>query len=125
MRSGERAALLLSRLEAFGDPGVSTLAAFRRIIRSVPRGRVITYGQVAEAAGHPRSARLTVWALQGGHDLPWHRVVGAGGRISLRGADGEEQRLRLTMEGVSFRGNRVRIDVHGWIPGRRRGHRRT
>ena len=103
---------------------MSTLASFRHIIRSVPRGKVITYGQVAEAAGFPRAARLTVWALNSGEDLPWHRVVAAGGRIALRGPDGEEQRLRLTMEGVTFRGSRVRMDVHGWTPRireRRRG----
>jgi len=77
---------------------------------------VITYGQVAEAAGFPRAARLTVWALQRGSGLPWHRVVAAGGRIALPGEDGREQRLRLETEGVVFRGGRVRIDLHNWTP---------
>jgi methylated-DNA-protein-cysteine methyltransferase related protein len=78
---------------------------------------------VAEAAGFPGAARLTVRALQGGNGLPWHRVVGAGGRIALPGASGQEQRLRLEIEGVTFRGNRVRMDLHGWSP-RVRGARR-
>ncbi|MCI4327553.1 MAG: MGMT family protein [Thermoplasmata archaeon] len=75
-----------------------------------------TYGQVAAAAGFPGAARLTVRALQGERGLPWHRVVGAGGRIALHGMEGEEQRLRLALEGIKFRGRRVRMDLHGWIP---------
>jgi methylated-DNA-protein-cysteine methyltransferase related protein len=94
----------------------STLALLREVIARVPRGKVITYGEVAEAAGFPGGARLTVWGLQGGEGLPWHRVVGAGGRIALRGSQGQEQRLRLEMEGVKFRGGRVRMDLHRWTP---------
>jgi alkylated DNA nucleotide flippase Atl1 len=41
------------------------------------------------------------------HGLPWHRVVGSGGAIKLPGENGAEQRFRLQMEGVSFRGARV------------------
>jgi len=95
---------------------VSTLARLRRVIESVPRGKVITYGQVAEAGGFPGAARLTVWALQDGVGLPWHRVVGAGGRIALPGEEGQEQRLVLEIEGVRFHGGRVRMDLHNWTP---------
>ena len=65
-------------------------------------------------AGFPRSARLTVRALRGDHGLAWHRVVAAGGRIALPGEEGREQRLRLEVEGVKFRGGRVRMDRHAW-----------
>ena len=85
---------------------------------------MITYGQVAEAAGFPGAARLTVRALQRSDGLPWHRVVAAGGRIALSGAEGQEQRLRLQMEGVRFRSGRVRMDLHDWAP-RTRSRRRT
>lgn len=102
---------------------MSTLARIRQVIERVPRGRVITYGQAAEAAGFPRAARLTVRALYGGTALPWHRVVAAGGRIALKGADGEEQRLRLSLEGVKFKAGRVRMDLHGWVPRARRSRR--
>lgn len=88
------------------------------MIASVPRGKVITYGQVAEAAGFPGAARLTVRALQRSDGLPWYRVVAAGGRIALPGVEGREQRLRLEMEGVRFQGGRVRMDVHNWTPAR-------
>lgn len=99
----------------------STLARIRRVIAAVPRGKVITYGHAAAAAGFPGAPRLTVRALQNAEGLPWHRVVGAGGRIALPGEDGREQRLRLKMEGVTFRGNRVRMDLHDWVPKARRG----
>jgi methylated-DNA-protein-cysteine methyltransferase-like protein len=102
-----------------------SLGQFRAVIARVPRGKVITYGQVAEAAGFPRAARLTVRALQGATGLPWHRVVGAGGRIAMVGEDGREQRLRLEMEGVTFRGRRVRMDLYGWTPRARHRQRGT
>lgn len=84
---------------------------------------MITYGQVAAAAGFPGAARLTVRALYGEVGLPWHRVVAAGGKIALTGDDGREQRLRLSMEGVTFRGGRVRMDLHGWVPRARKDRR--
>jgi methylated-DNA-protein-cysteine methyltransferase-like protein len=85
------------------------LAAIRRI----PRGTVSTYGAVARAAGFPGAARQVVWALHGcGPDVPWQRVVGAGGKVLLKGAPALEQRLRLRTEGVSFRGERVAMDRH-------------
>ncbi len=83
-------------------------AAIRRAIRSIPRGKVATYGQVAAAAGCPAGARRVAFLLhREGDALPWQRVLGAGGRIRLQGASGREQRLRLEMEGILFRGRRV------------------
>ena len=95
---------------------MNTLNRIRNVIARVPRGRVITYGQAAAIAGFPGAARLTVWALHAGEGLPWHRVVAAGGRIALPGEEGREQRLRLEMEGVTFRSGRVRMDLHSWSP---------
>jgi methylated-DNA-protein-cysteine methyltransferase-like protein len=103
---------------------VSTLARLRLVIARVPRGKVITYGQVAAAGGFPRAARLTVWALQQSRGLPWHRVVAADGRIALPGEEGREQRLLLEIEGVTFRGARVRMDLHNWTPRARPGTKR-
>lgn len=89
--------------------------AFRRIILSVPVGRVSTYGAVAAAAGYPRLHRAVARLLRSDpviDRLPWHRIVGAGGDIRLREHGAQEQRLRLEMEGVSFRGDRVEISRH-------------
>lgn len=89
-------------------------AAFRRVILSIPKGKVATYGQVAAAAGYPLYHRAVVRFLKGelANRVPWQRVVGAGGEIKLRLEAALEQRLRLQMEGVTFRGSRVNLKLH-------------
>jgi len=83
------------------------------VIATIPKGKVSTYGEVAKAAGYPGSARQVVWALHNcGGKLPWHRVIGAGGRILCPGESGLEQRLRLKTEGVTFSGDRVLLADH-------------
>jgi len=77
-------------------------------VRAIPRGQVRSYGQVAKTAGRPLAARAVASALRAAPPgLPWHRVLGAGGRIRLRGTAGLEQRMRLMSEGARFRGSRV------------------
>jgi methylated-DNA-protein-cysteine methyltransferase-like protein len=93
------------------------LAAVRRI----PRGRVCTYGNVAEVAGLPRRARLVGTVLRqtpAGRGLPWYRVINAGGRISFPvGSDAyARQRHQLEAEGVVFVGGRVDLRRYGWPP---------
>lgn len=82
------------------------------MILSIPAGRVSTYGGVAAAAGYPRYHRAVARLLRTDpvDQLPWHRVVGAGGEIKLRGVAAHEQRLRLRLEGVQFKGKRVDMD---------------
>lgn len=89
-------------------------------VRALPRGRVATYGQVAAMLGVPRGARAVGWALRALSDsaarvVPWHRVVGAGGRISPRGGGGpDRQKARLRAEGVAFRrGGAIDLARHG------------
>lgn len=81
-------------------------------IRKIPPGKVATYGSVARAAGHPGAARQVVGVLRRSFGLAWHRVLGSGGQIKLRGDAGVEQRLRLEAEGVTFRGRRVQMKRH-------------
>lgn len=89
------------------------LAELRRVVKRIPRGKVATYGGVAKAAGYPGAARQVAWALHNNSGgLPWHRVLGSGGRILLPGNGGMEQRIRLEQEGVEFRGGRVAMDRH-------------
>jgi len=85
------------------------------VVRKIPRARVSTYGAVARAAGFPGAARQVVWALRAVSGLPWHRVVGAKGRILLPGETGLEQRLRLRTEGIQFVGDRVDLSLHEHI----------
>jgi methylated-DNA-protein-cysteine methyltransferase related protein len=88
--------------------------AFAETIRSIPRGKVASYGQVAAAAGYPRYhravARLLKTMIPG--ELPWQRVLGAGGEIKLTGSAAAEQRLRLRAEGVTFVGKRIDLNLH-------------
>lgn len=101
-------------------------------IRSVPEGRVVTYGQVAALAGRPGSARQVGYllaALDDGSDVPWHRVVNSRGEISRR-ADGSGipegyQRHLLTEEGVGFGdGGRIDLEMYLWEPSLDEGGRR-
>ena len=95
------------------DDGGEMLTEIRRAVARIPKGKVATYGEVARAAGFPGAARQVARALyDSGGKLPWHRVLGAGGGIRLPRVEGLEQRLLLTLEGVEFRGGRVRMDRH-------------
>jgi len=97
-------------------------AFFTRVyaaVRRIPRGRVATYGQIAVLLGVPRGARAVGWALRAlrgrnATTVPWQRVVGAGGRISLRNGSGPfVQRKRLEAEGVRFVGGRIDLARYG------------
>jgi methylated-DNA-protein-cysteine methyltransferase-like protein len=91
------------------------------LVEQIPPGRVATYGQVAALLGVPRGARAVGWALRAlsgkrTRTVPWHRVLGAGGRITLLGGSGPaEQRRRLRAEGVRFRNGRVDLERHGLL----------
>jgi methylated-DNA-protein-cysteine methyltransferase-like protein len=86
--------------------------AFRRMVLSIPAGKVSTYGAVAAAAGYPRYHRAVARLLRTDppDSLPWHRVLGSGGEIKLKGAAAHEQRARLRLEGVQFVSGRVPMD---------------
>jgi methylated-DNA-protein-cysteine methyltransferase-like protein len=93
-------------------PGELRDNAFRRIILSIPAGKVSTYGKVAAAAGYPLYHRAVARLLRidPPDSLPWHRVLGAGGVIKLKHDAALEQRRRLRMEGVRFRDQRVDME---------------
>jgi methylated-DNA-protein-cysteine methyltransferase related protein len=93
-------------------------------IRSLPVGKVSSYGAIAKAAGWPGAARQVVRILQQVQGLPWHRVVGSGGAIKLSGEHAAEQRFRLQMEGVKFRGVRVDMKACEFSFGKSRPDRR-
>ena len=98
------------------------------VVMTIPAGRVATYGQVAELAGLSRHARQVGYALRRlpvDSAVPWHRVVNAGGEISLRSAavceseneSENEQRLLLEDEGVRFDGRgRIHLREFRWNP---------
>jgi methylated-DNA-protein-cysteine methyltransferase-like protein len=94
------------------SPKPGTRNRIAATIRSIPRGKVSTYGAVAKAAGFPNGARQVVAALRDAVGLPWQRVLGAGGAIKLRGDYAFEQRFRLEAEGVTFRGRKADMKLH-------------
>lgn len=92
----------------------------RDVVRTVPHGRVATYGQVsARVLGTtPRMVGFALAGLPEDTDVPWHRIVNASGRISLpEGSESHtEQRRRLESEGVYFSdAGVIDLDAHGWL----------
>jgi methylated-DNA-protein-cysteine methyltransferase-like protein len=86
----------------------------QKFVRLIPRGKVATYGTVAQAAGHPGTARQVAWALRDvtAPAMPWQRVLGHGGKILMKGEPGLRQRTLLELEGVGFKGTRVDMKRH-------------
>ncbi|HEY2662939.1 MAG TPA: methylated-DNA--[protein]-cysteine S-methyltransferase [Candidatus Binataceae bacterium] len=86
------------------------------VVDRIPRGSTSTYGAVARAAGMPGRARLTGRALREAPkemNIPWHRVVGAGGKIVFprTSVNFREQARRLRAEGVAVKEGRVAAEA--------------
>src|SRR5579859_2745557 len=88
-----------------------------RFVQQIPRGRVLTYGAVARALHLPGGARTAGRAMAGcpsGKGIPWHRVVGAGGKLLIREPYASLQRKLLESEGVQMTERRVNMKQHEW-----------
>lgn len=97
--------------------------AIYAIVANIPKGRVATYGQIADLAGLPGQARQVGYALAALPDippLPWHRVINARGAVSARAHTKlhELQREMLKAEGIEFRRGRIDLQRFRWQPGR-------
>ncbi len=95
-----------------------------QVVGQIPPGKVLTYGQVATLVGAPYMARQVGWAMHGcPPGLPWHRVVGAGGKILINSLSMGEgpllQRRLLEMEGVRFLGKGVNMKAHQFVPAKK------
>jgi methylated-DNA-protein-cysteine methyltransferase related protein len=91
------------------------------IIRSIPEGKVMTYGQIARLAGSPRAARQVVRILHSmskKHRLPWHRVINVKGQIALQEDEAfNDQVLSLEAEGVEVGlGGVIDLEKYQWVP---------
>ncbi|QEY59334.1 MGMT family protein [Pseudomonas sp. C27(2019)] len=91
------------------------------LVSNIPHGRLVTYGQLAKMAGYPGLARWVgrvLSQLPDDTELPWHRVVAAGGRLSLpqNTCAGDEQRQRLRSEGIFVEQDRVKLANYQWQP---------
>jgi methylated-DNA-protein-cysteine methyltransferase related protein len=94
------------------------------LVKRIPRGKVMTYGQLAAASKLPGGARAAGRAMAAcptGQGIPWHRVVGAAGHLLLREPNVGLQRKLLEAEGVPVVEHRIQdFKNHVWLPARRR-----
>ena len=94
-----------------------------RLMKRIPRGRVVTYGELARALrlrGGARAAGYALAACPRGRGIPWHRVVGAGGRIRVPEPHAALQRRLLETEGVTVDGLHINMQIFGWQPAKKK-----
>jgi methylated-DNA-protein-cysteine methyltransferase related protein len=92
-----------------------------KVVKQIPRGRVTTYGALAKLLRLPGGARTAGRAMAAtpkGKGIPWHRVLGANGKLLIREPYASLQRKLLESEGVSVLESRVDIKKHLWQPSR-------
>lgn len=83
------------------------------IIKSIPHGKVMTYGQIAAYAGNPRGARQVsriLHSMSFKYNLPWHRVINSKGGISLTGEPGYTQGELLSQEGIEVINKKIKLN---------------
>lgn len=94
-----------------------------RLVKKIPRGRVTTYGELARALRLPGGARAVGYAMAAcpnGRGIPWHRVIGAGGKVRMPEPYASLQRKLLGTEGVAFDSMSINLKKFGWSPGKKR-----
>lgn len=109
-------ARIKSKAELLQDVRVQRVLA---TIDSIPKGKVASYGQVAEEAGLPRAARFvgsTLRRFTNNTGVPWHRVLGSDGTIRVKGGIARDQAKLLRAEGVTVKNGRVKLGDCGWDP---------
>lgn len=85
------------------------------IIKMIPKGKVMTYGQIAALANSPRGARQVsriLHSMSSKHKLPWHRVINSKGSISLTGEPGYVQENMLLSEGIEVENKKIDLQKH-------------
>jgi methylated-DNA-protein-cysteine methyltransferase-like protein len=110
--------------------GPSNYERIWETVRHIPRGKVASYGEIAQQSGLPGQPRLVGYALHNlpdGMDIPWHRVINARGMISLRKKTRGHARQRklLEQEGLVFRNDRIDFATFGWLQSLKSPYRRT
>jgi methylated-DNA-protein-cysteine methyltransferase-like protein len=102
---------------------MSTWDPVYRVVKQIPRGRVLSYGALAKILrlrGGARSAGRAMAATPSGKGIPWHRVLGEGGKILVREPYASLQKKLLESEGVAVVESRVNLKHHLWTPATKR-----
>ena len=89
------------------------------LVKKIPKGRVTTYGELARALRLPGGARAVGYAMAAcpsGRGIPWHRVIGAGGKVRMPEPYASLQRRLLDTEKVVMEGSRIDLKRFGWSP---------
>jgi methylated-DNA-protein-cysteine methyltransferase related protein len=89
------------------------------LVKKIPRGRVTTYGELARAlqlSGGARAVGYAMAACPANRGIPWHRVVGAQGRLLIREPHAALQRRLLESEGIAIDGGKIDLKQYGWSP---------
>jgi len=88
------------------------------VVRAIPKGRVVSYGQVARLIASPGSARYVSYILSSSsakYDLPWHRVISSSGKIASH-TYCQTQARKLKNEGVEIEFNKINLERFAWAP---------
>jgi methylated-DNA-protein-cysteine methyltransferase-like protein len=99
-----------------------------QLVKKIPRGRVTTYGDLARRLrfrGGARAVGYAMAACPSGRGIPWHRVVGAGGRLIIREPYGSLQRRLLESEGVTIEGTRLNMQQYAVSPAKKQSAARA
>jgi methylated-DNA-protein-cysteine methyltransferase related protein len=99
-----------------------------KLVKKIPRGRVLSYGAVAKILrlkGGARSAGRAMSATPQGKGIPWHRVLNAAGKIVIREPYSGLQRKLLESEGIEVIENRVKMKLYLWTPPRKTARKST
>lgn len=107
------------------DPKTNFQKTVYAVVSGIPKGKVVTYGQVAELAGRPGAARAVGTCMRNNKDtksVPCHRVVGSNGALAgYAYGDGlATKKKMLKKEGVAFKGEKVDLKASQWQPKRSR-----
>ncbi|MGI9323512.1 MAG: MGMT family protein [Pseudomonadales bacterium] len=100
-----------------GESQISSQDRVWQVVAGIPKGKVATYGQVAELCGMPAHSRLVgriLAQLPPGTKLPWHRVVASQGRVT--NPNRAEQIKRLAAEGIAALNGRISLRQYRWRP---------
>src|ERR1700683_5468722 len=90
-----------------------------RLVKQIPRGRVTTYGDLAKALRLRGGARVVGYAMAAtprGRGIPWHRVIGAGGKVTMPEPHASLPSPLLSTEGVPMQGARIDMKLYAWSP---------